>query len=68
MFWDKRWLCEFAQCSWHVRPATARLLAGKVESELFAGTDLVVSRETVIARLNRWVSEYGLADAVPVRQ
>ncbi len=67
-FWDKGWLCEFARRSWHLRPVTARWLAGLVEIELFAEDDLVVSRQNVIERLNRCVSQYGLADAVPVRQ
>jgi hypothetical protein len=66
MFWDKGWLCELARRSWHVCPATARILAGQVEIGLFRGADLVVSREAVVDALNRLTSEYGLADAVPV--
>ena len=67
-FWDKGWLCEFARRSWCLRPATARILAGKIELDLFRRLDLVISREAVIEALNQLISEYGLADALPVRQ
>lgn len=67
-FWDKGWLCQFARRSWGVSSATARILAGQVEIDLIRGNDLVVSREAVIDALNRLMSKYGLADAVPVER
>ncbi|MCK4601348.1 MAG: hypothetical protein KAU28_02705 [Phycisphaerae bacterium] len=66
-FWDKGWLCKFACRSWHLSPATGRIIAGIVEQELLAGQDNCVSRQSVIEMLNARVVEFGLADAVPVR-
>ncbi len=66
-YWDKEWLCEFASCSWHVSPAAARMLAGRVELRLLEQGHKVIARQAVIDLLNQVVSEYGLADAVPVR-
>jgi hypothetical protein len=65
--WDKGWLCELASCSWNVSRQTARILAGKVELELFARAEPAVSRQQVQDTLNEMVSQYGLADAVPAR-
>lgn len=65
-FWDKSWLCEFAVRSWHISPVTARILAGRIEVELLRVGDVVVERQKVVDALNRMISEYGLADAVPV--
>jgi len=66
-YWDKAWACEFARASWGVSPQTARILAGKIEIELFALNDPVVPRQKVLDMLNRMMAEYGLADAVPAR-
>ena len=66
-YWDKEWLCEFAARSWHVSHAAARMLAGRVELQLLQQGHKVIARQAVINLLNRLVSEYGLADAVPVR-
>lgn len=66
-FWEKGWLCELACCSWHVSRQTARILAGKVELELFALDEPVVPRQMVMDVLNWMMSQYGLADAVPAR-
>jgi len=64
--WDKGWLCEFACRSWHVTRRTGRILAGEVETELLRSYEGTVSRQDVVDLLNVMVSEYGLADAVPV--
>ena len=66
-YWDKGWLCEFAQRSWGVSPQTGRILAGRIELELFALPEMVISRQKVLEMLNRMMAEYGLADAVPAR-
>ena len=66
--WDKGWLCEFACRSWHISRATARILAGKAEMKLLRSNESIVTRQAVTELLNRLMSEYGLADAVPVSQ
>jgi len=66
--WDKAWLSSWAQRSWLVSRNTGRILAGQVERELLESGLAEVSRLDVLDMLNRRVAEYGLADAVPVRQ
>ena len=66
--WDKGWLSSWAQSSWLLSRTTSRILAGQVERELLDGEAIVISRPEVLDMLNRRVAEYGLADAVPVRQ
>lgn len=66
--WDKAWLSSWAQRSWLVSRNTSRILAGQVERELLECGLVEVSRLDVLDMLNRRVAEYGLADAVPVRQ
>lgn len=66
--WDKGWLSSWAQSSWQLSRTTSRILAGQVERELLDGEAIVISRLDVLDMLNRRVAEYGLADAVPVRQ
>lgn len=66
--WDKSWLCEFARCSWHISPACARIIARQVEFGFLRGQELVIPRQAVVDALNELISQYGLADAVPVRQ
>jgi len=66
--WDKAWLSSWAQRSWLVSRNTGRILAGQVERELLKSGLAEVSRVDVLDMLNRRVAEYGLADAVPVRQ
>jgi len=65
--WDKGWLCEIVQRAWNVSPATARTVAGAVEADLLAADEIMVTRAEVLDRMNRVVSEYGLAEAVPVQ-
>ena len=68
-FWDKSWLAELARRSWRISQAASRIVAGKVESILLRGEEDEISRARVVNLLNRVMSEYGLADAVPaVRQ
>jgi hypothetical protein len=64
-YWDKGWLCEFASRSWCVSRSVARMVAGKVELIYLLNPHRVVARDAVIEELNRAMSEYGLADAVP---
>lgn len=66
--WDKSWLSCWARSSWRLSRRTARILAGMVERELLARDAALVCRIDVLDMLNRFVAEYGLADAVPVRQ
>jgi len=67
-YWEKGWLSELAGRSWHVLPTTARIAAGEVEMILLRQDAETVSREEVTDTLNRVMSEFGLADAVPVNQ
>jgi len=66
--WDKAWLSPWAQRSWLLSRTTGRILAGQVERELLGSDAVEVSRLDVLDMLNRRVEEYGLVDAVPVRQ
>lgn len=65
-YWEKGWVCEFASRSWNISRSVGRLVAGKIELELLLGGERTVWRGEVIEQLNRLISEYGLADAVPV--
>ena len=66
--WDKGWLVALAMQMWHLSRQTARLLAGEVELELLPQEDNEIPRQEVLDELNKLVQQYGLADAVPVRQ
>jgi hypothetical protein len=66
--WDKGWLVERAKASWSLSTSTARTIVGQIEREVLAGGIEQVHRDEVLAMLDRWVSELGLADAVPVRR
>ena len=66
--WDKAWLSSWTRRSWLVSRNASRILAGQVERVLLESGTSEVSRLDVLDILNRRVAEYGLADAVPVRQ
>lgn len=66
--WDKSWLAEVAQRSWGVSWRTARILAGEVETDILATGCGKISRDEIVQCLNDKVSQFGLADAVPVDQ
>lgn len=65
--WDKSWLCQVVQRVWGVSSATARTVAGAVEADLLGADEIMVTREEVLSRMNEAVSQFGLADAVPVQ-
>lgn len=64
--WDKSWLAALAERMWHVSRNTARMLAGEVELYYLPQEEMEVSRQDVLEKLNRYVSQYGLAEPVPV--
>ncbi|HNX26271.1 MAG TPA: hypothetical protein PKK48_02590 [Phycisphaerae bacterium] len=64
--WDKSWLAEFACRSWNVSHRTGRILAGEVESSILRSGKTIVPRGEIVLMLNRLVSQFALADAVPV--
>lgn len=66
--WEKSWVAAMAQRIWCVSRRTARILAADVELYLLPSEDRVVDRQEVVDLLNRRVAEFGLADAVPVKQ
>jgi ABC-type cobalamin transport system ATPase subunit len=66
--WEKTWLAQLAMRIWGLSPMAARLLAGEVEADLIHPARTEVAREEVLDRMNEKVCQYGLADAVPVRQ
>jgi transcriptional regulator NrdR family protein len=66
--WDKTWLARLAGRMWFISTRTARHIAGEVEMELLERVDRTVKRQEVVDLLNEEVSQFGLADAVPVRQ
>lgn len=65
--WDKTWVARLAEGVWNLSRSTGRLLAGEIEMELLPQQDVVLSRQAILRRLNEKVSQFGLADAVPVR-
>jgi hypothetical protein len=66
--WDKSWLAKFVCQSWDVLPATGRIVAAMLESDLLGEEQRHFSREELIRRMNECVAALGLADTVPVRQ
>ena len=66
--WDKSWLCHHLDRAWKVSPATARVIAAAVEVELLTMDEIIVTRQEVLARMNQAVSQFGLAEAVPVHR
>ncbi len=66
--WDKSWLAQVAERMWNISPTVSRIIAGEVEADLLEHECALVRRDVVIEILNTKVSEFGLAEAVPVRQ
>lgn len=64
--WDKSWLAALAERMWHVSRNTARILAGEIELHVLPQEEAEVSREDVLEMLNQHISQWGLAEAVPV--
>ena len=73
--WDKSWLAELTRQAWHIRPTTARIIAGLVEHDLLAMDDpnapiafarRELPRDYIIDQLTTRITEMGLADTVPV--
>jgi hypothetical protein len=65
--WDKSWLTDLGERIWGLSRSTARVLAAEVEDDLLSPEPLEVGRDDVVGLFNEKVSEFGLADAVPVR-
>jgi hypothetical protein len=64
--WDKGWLVKLICSSWHLGRSAGRILAAEIEARLLGADISVIERDRLIERVNALVSEYGLADAVPV--
>ena len=64
--WDKSSLARLAERIWGLSPRTARIFAGEVESHILLQERAEFSRREVLNLLNQKVSQFGLADAVPV--
>ena len=65
--WDKGWLVKLICSSWHLGRPVGRMLAGYLEIRLLeADTVGLIGRDDLIEQVNTLVSQYGLADAVPV--
>ena len=65
--WDKGWLCQHIRHAWNVSVQTARIVAAAVEIDLLTLDEVMVTRQEVLARMNETVSQFGLAEAVPVQ-
>jgi len=63
---EKGWLGELARRNWNISRRAGRIIAAVVERELLAGERDVLRREEIENLINQRVSEFGLADAVPV--
>jgi hypothetical protein len=66
--WNKTWLVEKVRTSWNLSRPVSRIIAGQVEAEVLRCAGFEVLRGDLLMLLNRRVSQFGLADAVPVRQ
>jgi hypothetical protein len=66
--WDKAWLVELGRRMWHIDNETARILAGMTELEILSQQEQTLPRRQIIDEFNARVAQFGLADAVPVRQ
>jgi hypothetical protein len=66
--WDKTWLVDLGQRMWHIERQTARIIAGLTELDILDQHEQTLSRHDIVTAFNRRVAEFGLADAVPVRQ
>lgn len=66
--WDKSWVALMGERTWGLSRRTARIFAGEIELHLLPQQSRIVDRQDVIALLNERVVQFGLADAVPVRQ
>lgn len=64
--WEKGWLCQYLHSAWTVCPATARVIAAAVETDLLTADEIMVTRDDVLARANEAVAQFGLAEPVPV--
>ncbi|MBN1554358.1 MAG: hypothetical protein JXA11_06410 [Phycisphaerae bacterium] len=64
--WDKSWLAMLAERMWHVSRGTARILAAEIELHLLPQEEREISREEIVELLNDQVSQWGLAEPVPV--
>ncbi|MCP4376305.1 MAG: hypothetical protein GY794_09045 [bacterium] len=64
--WDKGWLVKSVCSSWHLGRSAGRILAAEIEARLLGADVSVIERDKLIEQVNALVSEYGLADAVPV--
>ncbi len=64
--WDKSRLARLAERIWDLSPRTARIFAGEVESHILPQEQREISSREVLDMLNQKVSQFGLADAVPV--
>lgn len=65
--WEKGWLCQYLRCAWNVSPGPARAIAAAVELDLLTMDQIMVTRAEVLARVNEAVSQFGLAEAVPLQ-
>jgi transcriptional regulator NrdR family protein len=66
--WNKTWLVEKVRTSWNLSRPVSRIIAGQVEQEVLRCARQQVQRGDLLVLLNRRVAQFGLADAVPVRQ
>lgn len=64
--WDKSWLATLAEKTWHVSRPIARMLAGEIELRLLPQEETEILRRDVLELLNEHVSQWGLAEPVPV--
>ena len=65
--WDKGWCAKLAATLWDLRLTTGRQIAGEIELELLGNQHITVDRSFILERINHKVSEFGLAEAMPLR-
>ncbi|MBN1942295.1 MAG: hypothetical protein JW849_03275 [Phycisphaerae bacterium] len=64
--WDKSWLAVLAERTWHVSRPTARILAGEIELCILPQEEAEIARGAILDLLNEQVSQWGLAEPVPL--
>ncbi|MBT3278217.1 MAG: hypothetical protein HN909_08095 [Phycisphaerales bacterium] len=64
--WDKGWCAKLAVSMWGLQITTGRQIASEIELELLDNQHITVDRSFVVDRINEKVSEFGLAEAMPL--
>ncbi len=65
--WSKAWLGRIGGRMWHLAAPTTRIISALVEEKVLRGRARILRRQKLLDLFSTYVSELGLADAVPVQ-